>query len=90
LYSQRCMNCQNGTVQPECKIKPSAGIALSENCIDCHMPALPSKAIFLQLADASKSTADFVRTHRVAIYQEATKEFIKQAKAKKISPHRGN
>jgi hypothetical protein len=82
LYSQRCMNCHNGTAQPECKVKPTAGIVLSENCIDCHMPSLPSKAIFLQLADPSKSTADFVRSHRVAIYSEATKEFIKQAKAK--------
>jgi Cytochrome c554 and c-prime len=83
LYSQRCMNCHNGSSQPECKIKPTAGIVLSENCIDCHMPSLPSKAIFLQLEDASKSTADFVRSHRVAIYQEATKEFIKQSKAKR-------
>ncbi|MEP6749435.1 MAG: multiheme c-type cytochrome, partial [Bacteroidota bacterium] len=70
LYSQRCMTCHNGTTQPECKVKPNVGIVLSENCIDCHMPSLPSKAIFLQLQDPGKSTADFVRSHRVAIYQE--------------------
>jgi len=82
LYSQRCMNCHNGIAQPECRVKPTPDIVLSENCIDCHMPSLPSKAIFLQTADPSQSSADFVRSHRVAIYQEATKEFIKQAKAK--------
>jgi nitrate/TMAO reductase-like tetraheme cytochrome c subunit len=82
LFSQRCISCHNSTVKAECKVKPTAGIVLSENCIDCHMPSLPSKAIFLQLADPSKSTADFVRTHRVAIYPETVKEFIKQSKTK--------
>ena len=82
LYSQRCMGCHNGSNQPVCTVKPTAGMVLANNCIDCHMPSLPSKAIFLQLEDATKSTADFVRSHRVAIYPEAVKEFIKQSKAK--------
>jgi len=82
LFSQRCISCHNSTGNIECKVKPTAGIVLSENCIDCHMPSLPSKAIFLQLEDRAKSTADFVRSHRVAIYPEAVKEFIRQAKGK--------
>ncbi|MEO5594626.1 MAG: multiheme c-type cytochrome [Chitinophagaceae bacterium] len=86
LYSQRCMNCHNGTAQPECKVKPTAGIVLSANCIDCHMPSLPSKAIFLQLEDPAKSTADFVRSHRIAIYPEAVRAFIKQSKAERKQP----
>jgi len=57
-------------------------MVLSDNCIDCHMPSMPSKAIFLQTVDAGKSSADFVRSHRIAIYAAATKEFIKQSKAK--------
>ena len=83
LFSQRCMSCHNGTAQPECKVKPAAGMVLSDNCVDCHMPSLPSKAIFLQLADPAKSTADFVRSHRIAIYPAIAKAFIKQAQAKK-------
>jgi hypothetical protein len=85
LFSQRCMNCHNGSVnnkQTICRFKPPAGMVLSSNCIDCHMPNLPSKAIFLQMANASKSTADLVRTHRVAIYPEAVKTFIKTFKNK--------
>ncbi len=83
LFSQRCISCHNSSAQVECKVKPAAGMVLSENCIDCHMPSLPSKAIFLQTADPSKSTADLVRTHRVAIYPEAVKEFIRRAKSKR-------
>ncbi len=82
LFSQRCMNCHNSNEHTECKIKPVAGIVLSNNCIDCHMPSMPSKAIFLQLADPAKSTADLVRSHRIAIYPAAAKEFIRLAKAK--------
>jgi hypothetical protein len=52
---------------------------LKINCIDCHMPKLPSKAIFLQAADADKSSPDFVRTHRIAIYRDATKSFLRNA-----------
>lgn len=82
VFSQRCMNCHNGTAQPECTVKPAEGMVLSNNCIDCHMPLLPSKAIFLQLEDPAKSTADLVRSHRIAIYPGATKEFIKRSKPK--------
>lgn len=82
LFSQRCMNCHNGHVQKECTVKPVAGLVLSNNCIDCHMPSMPSKAIFLQVADASKSSADFVRSHRIAIYNDVSKNFIKQFKTK--------
>jgi len=82
LFSQRCINCHNAGTKKECKVKPAAGIILSHNCIDCHMPLLPSKAILLQLADQSKSTPDFIRTHRIAIYPEITEQFNKEAKGK--------
>jgi len=82
LFSQRCINCHNPGNAKTCTVKPIAGMVLSNNCIDCHMPSMPSKAIFLQTAEADKSSADFVRSHRIAIYTAATKEFIKQSKAK--------
>ncbi len=82
VFSQRCITCHNDVSKTVCTVKPTAGIVLSDNCVDCHMPALPSKAIFLQFEDASKSTADLVRSHRVAIYPEAVKEFLRKANAK--------
>jgi Cytochrome c554 and c-prime len=82
LFSQRCINCHSSNAQTTCRVKPPGGLVLSNNCIDCHMPNLPSKAIFLQLEDPGKSTADLVRTHRVAVYPDAVKEFLKNFKKK--------
>lgn len=79
-FSQRCMNChnQNGVAHNTCAFKPPAGIVLSDNCVDCHMPALPSRKITLKLANASTTTPDLVRTHLVNIYPEATKKFLEK------------
>lgn len=76
IFSQRCMNCHNNTTHDTCTLKERDGLVLTVNCIDCHMPLQPSKKIFLQLIDREKSTADFVRTHRVGIYTTATKNYI--------------
>ena len=80
IFSQRCMNCHNNTSHDTCTLKKRDGIVLSDNCIDCHMPLQSSKKIFLQLTDREKSTADFVRTHRVAVYADATKSYILKTK----------
>jgi hypothetical protein len=80
LFSQRCINCHSSPTHKQCSLKEKSGIRLEDNCIDCHMPMLPSKAIFLQVADRSKSTADFIRTHRITIYPDATAEFIRNLK----------
>lgn len=78
MFSQRCMDCHNSNTGVTCTVKPATGMVLSQNCIDCHMPSLPSKSIFLQAGDNSKSSADFIRTHRVAIYPESSKHFLKK------------
>ena len=77
LFSQRCIVCHNRN-SVECKFDPKGKFDLNKNCIDCHMPILPSGAIFLQLADLGKSTPDFIRTHKIGMYPEATKEFLKK------------
>lgn len=76
IFSQRCLTCHSTATQVTCKFVSTKKIVLSNNCIDCHMPLLPSNKIFLQLDDPQKSTADFVRTHRIAVYPEKIKEFI--------------
>ena len=82
IYSAKCMNCHNQSSHNECTVKHDTDLALGNNCISCHMPALPSKAIFLQLADPKKSSPDYVRTHRVAIYPDISKEFIEENELK--------
>ncbi len=81
LFSGRCMNCHNEATHHTCTITPVKGLVLGDNCIDCHMPALPSKKIFLQLSDPNKSTPDLVRTHRVGIYLKSTNEYLEKIKA---------
>ena len=76
LFSQRCMSCHNVEHGTFCKINP-APKNINSNCIDCHMPKLPSKAIVLQLENNKTPTAQLLRTHDIALYPEATKEFLK-------------
>ena len=81
IFSQRCMNCHNQNNQDTCTVQPANGLVLSENCIDCHMPDLPSENIKLDVANADKIVPDLVRTHRIAIYQGKTKEYFEKIKA---------
>jgi hypothetical protein len=72
LFSQRCMNCHNPTTHDTCTVKITAGMVLADNCIDCHMPALPSQRIILALSNAAntgKPINNLVRTHHIAIYK---------------------
>ncbi len=77
LFSSRCLNCHNGSVQPVCSVTPAKNMVLADNCIDCHMPSLASRAIFLQMADKDASTPDYVRSHRVAVYPDIARKIIK-------------
>lgn len=76
LFSQKCMTCHNEQHGTFCKINPVPQ-NINSNCIDCHMPKLPSKAIVLQLENNKTPTAQLLRTHDIAIYPDATKEFLK-------------
>lgn len=85
LFSQRCMTCHNDAAHNTCTIAPTPGLVLSDNCVDCHMPSLPSQKIFLILSNASKTTPDLVRTHRIAIYPGSTREYLEKLHARKSS-----
>jgi hypothetical protein len=83
LFSQRCMGCHNETTHDTCTLAAVRQLNLVNNCIDCHMPALPSRNILLQLSDQAKTTPDLVRTHRIAIYPASTEAYLKKIKASK-------
>jgi hypothetical protein len=78
LFSARCMVCHNQASHNFCALTTLPASTLMNNCIDCHMPLLQSKKIFLHMADEKQSTADLVRTHRIAIYPEQTEKYIEQ------------
>jgi hypothetical protein len=66
--------------QPGCTFPPVKEMKLENNCIDCHMPALPSQKILLQLSGASTPVHDLVRTHHIGIYREISRDFLKPRK----------
>ena len=82
VFSARCMNCHKEGGDKFCKQQPIAGIVLRENCVDCHMPSLPSKKVFLQSASRLDPTPFFVRTHLISTYKKQVDAFIKHAEQK--------
>jgi hypothetical protein len=82
FFSQKCMGCHNTNSHKECTLITETAIVKQNNCIDCHMPKLPSSKILLQLQGEQSSYPDYVRTHRIAIYKSSTEEFIKHMNKK--------
>jgi hypothetical protein len=85
LFSQRCMNCHHESEHNTCTMPATPGLVLTDNCIDCHMPALPSQKISLEFSNASKTTPDLVRTHRIAIYPASTQAYLEKLGLKKAA-----
>ena len=77
VFSRRCMNCHNGTSLHSCTFQPVIKMRLTTNCIDCHMPALPSGVITLRVSGQDHPVHDLVRTHRVAVYPRISEEWLK-------------
>ncbi|MBI3139273.1 MAG: hypothetical protein HYZ15_11880 [Sphingobacteriales bacterium] len=67
-YSAQCMNCHKEGSPSFCTVKPAAGVLLTENCIDCHMPNQPSAAISFKLSGSLQRYSYLLRTHRIAVY----------------------
>lgn len=68
-YSQKCVSCHEQTKHSEKTINLVNEISLKENCIDCHMPAQPSKVITFFAGDKKETVPYYLRTHRIAIYK---------------------
>ncbi len=79
VFSRRCMNCHNDASHSVCSLPAVKQQALSTNCIDCHMPALPSRKIILALSGLD-STRDLVRTHHIGIYPDASQQYLEKRK----------
>ncbi|NII23826.1 hypothetical protein HB364_01955 [Pseudoflavitalea sp. X16] len=66
--SQGCMNCHSTNGHNFCKTRSVPYPVLVTNCIDCHMPALPSNKITLLANGQTSPTPDSIRTHLIAVY----------------------
>ena len=76
LFSSRCMNCHNTTHGKSCKMTAFIGPAINDNCIDCHMPLKPSRAIAVFLPGSTAPTAALIRSHYISIYPDETKKIL--------------
>jgi hypothetical protein len=74
LYSTRCLNCHGGEKDVHCSLKPTAGLILEDNCIDCHMPVLSSNKIQLDVNGKPNRMPDRIRTHYISIYDKLQKQ----------------
>lgn len=78
LFSQRCATCHSD-VQHSFATTANRK-AITANCIDCHMPALPSSKITLLVNGKKATVPDYVTTHHITIYPDQTKTFLQSLK----------
>ncbi len=79
LFSQKCIACHSQTSHASLNLPANKEVMLN-NCIECHMPLLPSAKIVLDVANENKAIPDLVRTHRVGIYRSQTTAILKGLK----------
>jgi hypothetical protein len=70
LFSQRCMACHQPKGDHFCTNKTMPAAKLAANCIDCHMPEQPSRAIAVFLPGKASPTAAMIRSHYISVHQE--------------------
>jgi hypothetical protein len=77
LYTQKCLSCHNSPNHTYCKLTNTlSAAALKTGCISCHMPALPTRAISVQVAANSRPVQFFVHTHHIAVYPQEVKKML--------------
>jgi hypothetical protein len=75
LFVQKCLTCHSEAKHTWCKVANASNAQLIQSrCIDCHMPALPSKVISASVNGKSLSADILVRTHHIAIYPAEVKK----------------
>ncbi|WP_162303913.1 multiheme c-type cytochrome [Paracnuella aquatica] len=67
LFSQRCMACHQQDGDHFCTNKTLPAAKLATNCIDCHMPEQPSRAIAVFLPGKASPTAAMIRSHYISV-----------------------
>jgi hypothetical protein len=86
LFSSRCMKCHTAGHEKVCRLTATEGEAISNNCIDCHMPRQASRSIAMLLQGDTVATAVRMRTHWIKPYPDETKkvlDFISKQSSKK-------
>lgn len=88
IFSQRCMSCHSNGHEKICKMTSLIGPAITENCIDCHMPKQPSQAIAVYLRHENDPTPAMLRTHYITMYPDETKKILALLNQRKNSKNK--
>ena len=78
LFSGKCVSCHASVTHTT--FQATKKMSVRDNCIDCHMPVLASKLIQLNVKIRDQVLPDYLRTHYISIYPDATAEFLKKYK----------
>jgi nitrate/TMAO reductase-like tetraheme cytochrome c subunit len=77
LYTQKCLGCHSNDKHNYCKMANATNASLiRSNCIQCHMPALGTRAILTASIDKTPQADIFVHTHHIAIYPAEVKKIL--------------
>jgi len=77
VFAQKCQTCHNEVKHTYCKLANASNTAIiKNNCIQCHMPALASKAIIAPTGVKVASSEILVHTHHIAIYPDQTQKIL--------------
>ncbi len=66
-YSSRCLSCHR---VESCTVAKTRGLKIADNCIDCHMPKLPTNAIIAKTG--GNEVRATMRTHWIRVYPKTT------------------
>jgi hypothetical protein len=74
LFSEKCMSCHNEANSNFCKMAPELGAVIKQNCIDCHMPKMPSSVLSVYIPEKAETVAAVIRQHFIKVYPAETKK----------------
>ncbi|MGH2565739.1 MAG: multiheme c-type cytochrome, partial [Ginsengibacter sp.] len=77
----KCETCHKSVLHNTCKLALTVDQNfLQNNCINCHMPEEPSKAIMVIRPGESIPTSAHMRSHYVAIYKDISEQILSAKK----------
>jgi hypothetical protein len=73
----KCETCHISASHNTCKLASTVNQNFLEiNCINCHMPEQPSKAIMVIRKNESVPTSAHMRSHYISVYKDISKQIL--------------
>ena len=77
----KCETCHKSSSHNNCKLASAVNQHfLKTNCINCHMPEEPSKAIMVIRQNESTPTSAHMRSHYISVYKNISQQILSEKK----------